>query len=145
EIDDCEAAARAFAAAVVDVARHPLDEDRAARAAGEMLSARPAGPRGAGRYKVLSTGERLSEKPEHLTHLVDDESLVEKSHPRLPLRGKIDTLQGLLLDAQIAADSDGASGLVGELNDALDLTRRIIRAQRLGRPLPPFPPLSPTP
>ena len=72
---------------------------------------------------MLATGERLSDKPEHLTHLVDDESLVDKSHPRLLLRGKLDTLQGLLLDAQCAADAEGARGLVGELGEALELTR----------------------
>jgi ethanolamine utilization protein EutL len=134
-LPDCEAAARAFAAAVVDVARAPTDADRAARAAGEALSARPAGPKGAGKYKVLATGERLSNKPEHLTHLLDDESLVPKSHPRLPLRGKLDTLQGLLLDAQCAADADGARGLVGEIGEALELARAIVGAEVTGRPL----------
>jgi ethanolamine utilization protein EutL len=135
ELPDCEAAARAFAAAVVDVARAPTDAGRAARAAGEALGARPAGGAGAGRYRVLATGERLNEKPEHLTHLVDDESLVPKSHPRLALRGKLDTLQGLLLDAQCAADADGARGLVGELGEALELVRRVVGAEVTGRPL----------
>src|SRR6185503_17640383 len=88
-----------------------------------------------GRYRVLATGERLSEKPEHLTHLQDDESLVPKTHPRLALRGKLDTLQGLLLDAQCAADADGARGLVGELGEALELTRALVGAEVTGRPL----------
>ena len=135
EIDDCEAAARAFAAAVVDVARHPKDADRDARAAGETLGARPKGPAGTGRYKVLATGERLKEKPEDLTHLVDDESLVGKEHPRLPLRGKLDTLQGMLLDAQVAANAEGASPLVGEVGEALALVRRMVGAEVMGRPL----------
>ncbi|MCA1665407.1 MAG: hypothetical protein LC659_14275, partial [Myxococcales bacterium] len=90
---------------------------------------------GAGKYRVLATGERLSDKPEHLTHLLDDESLVDKSHPRLPLRGKLDTLQGLLLEAQCAADADGARGLVGELGEALELVRAIVGAEVTGRPL----------
>jgi ethanolamine utilization protein EutL len=136
ELPECEAAARAFAAAVVDVANAPTDLARAARAAGEALSARPRGKQGAGRYRVLATGERLSEKPEHLTHLVDDESLVDKGHPRLPVRGKLDTLQGLLLEAQCAADTVGARGLVGELGEALELTRAILGCEVTGRPLP---------
>lgn len=136
ELPACEAAARAFAAAVVDVARAPTDAGRPARAAGEALGARPAGAEGAGRYKVLASGERLSVKPEHLTQLVDDESLVDKSHPRLPLRGKLDTLQGLLLEAQCAADADGARGLVGELGEALELSRAIVGAEVTGRALP---------
>jgi ethanolamine utilization protein EutL len=135
DLPSCEAAARAFAAAVIDVARAPTDENRAARGAGEALGARPAGPKGAGRYRVLATGERLSEKPEHLTHLVDDESLVDKSHPRLGLRGKLDTLQGLLLDAQCAADADEARGLVGELGEALELARKLVGAEVTGKPL----------
>jgi ethanolamine utilization cobalamin adenosyltransferase len=135
DLPSCEAAARAFAAAVVDVARAPTDAARAARAAGEALGARPHGPAGAGRYRVLATGERLNEKPEHLTHLQDDESLVDKSHPRLLVRGKLDTLQGLLLDAQCAADADGARGLVGELGEALELSRALLGAEVTERPL----------
>ena len=135
DLPACEAAARAFAAAVVDIARAPTDAARAARAAGEALGARPRGAKGAGRYRVLVTGERLSDKPEHLTQLADDESLVDKSHPRLPLRGKLDTLQGLLLEAQCAADEDGARGLVGELGETLELTRAIVGAEVTGRPL----------
>jgi ethanolamine utilization cobalamin adenosyltransferase len=84
---------------------------------------------------VLATGERLVEKPEHLTHLVDDESLVDKTHPRLLLRGKLDTLQGSLLEAQVAADEEGARGLVGELGEALELSRQMIGAEVMGRPL----------
>lgn len=138
DLPSCEAAARAFAAAVVDVARAPTDAARPARAAGEALGARPRGPQGAGRYRVLATGERLSEKPEHLTHLYDDESLVPKTHPRLGLRGKLDTLQGLLLDAQCAADAEGARGLVGELGEALELSRQLIGAEVTGRELAPW-------
>ena len=69
DLPACEAAARAFAAAVVDIARAPTDASRSARAAGESLGARPRGPTGAGKYRVLATGERLTDKPEHLTHL----------------------------------------------------------------------------
>jgi ethanolamine utilization protein EutL len=135
DLPSCEAAARAFAAAVVDVARAPTDASRAARAAGEALGARPAGPVGSGKYKVLATGERLSEKPEHLTHLKDDQSLIDKSHPRLLLRGKLDTFQGMLLDAQCTADGEGARGLVGELGEALELSRQLIGAEVTSRPL----------
>jgi ethanolamine utilization protein EutL len=138
DVPSCEAAARAFAAAVVDVARAPLDAGRAARAAGEALSARPPGAAGAGRFKVLATGERLPEKPEHLTHLEGDESLVDKSHPRIALRGKLDTLQGLILEAQCAADAGGARGLVGELGEALELSRKMVGAEVTGKPLPPW-------
>jgi ethanolamine utilization protein EutL len=134
---DCEAAARAFAAAIVDVARAPIDLHRSARGAGEEPGARPAGKAG-GRFVVLATGERLADKPEHLTHLRDDASLVGKGHPRMLLRGKLDTLQGALLDAQVAADAASASGLVGDLGEALELVRRMVGAEVMDRPLGPF-------
>jgi ethanolamine utilization cobalamin adenosyltransferase len=135
DLPSCEAAARAFAAAVVDVARAPTEMNRPARAAGEELGARPMGPAGSGRYRVLATGERLNEKPDSLTQLRDDESLIQKNHPRLLLRGKLDTLQGMLLDAQCSADADGARGLVGELGEALELSRKLIGAEVTERPL----------
>ena len=137
ELADCEAAARAFAAAIVDVARAPIDLARSARGAGEEPSARPGG-KPAGRFQVLATGERLADKPEHLTHLRDDASLVGKGHPRMRLRGKLDTLQGALLDAQVAADAAGARGLVGELGEALELVRAMVGAEVMDRPLGPF-------
>lgn len=131
----CEAAARAFAAAVCDVARAPKALRRQSRGSGETLANKqPAATEG--KYRVLGTGERLTQKPEFLTHLVDDQSLVSKRHPRLPLRGKLDTLQGMLLDAQCAADDDGARGLVGELGQALELCRSLVGAEVMGTPLP---------
>ncbi|HKA90366.1 MAG TPA: hypothetical protein VKE22_22040, partial [Haliangiales bacterium] len=134
-LPDCEAAARAFAAAVVDVARNPRSRTRAD--AGRELAAPPAKP-GAGAYRVLATGEFLPEKPEHLTHLADDQSLVPKTHPRMDLRGKLDLLEGHLLDAQVAANADGMRDLVGELEDALALSRRVVGAEVTGRPLGAF-------
>ncbi len=137
ELADCEAAARAFAAAVVDVARTPIDLARSARAAGDALGARPAGA-SPGRFQIAATGERLTDKPEHLTHLRDDSSLVGKTHPRIVLRGKLDTLQGALLDAQVTADEAGARGLVGELGEVLELTRKMVGAEVMDRPLGEF-------
>jgi len=62
-LPDVEAAARAFAAAVVDVARHPVAPERSVRAGVRYggTSTRP-GP-GAGQFRVLATGERLALKP----------------------------------------------------------------------------------
>ncbi len=137
ELADCEAAARAFAAAIVDVARTPIDVARSARGAGEEASARPAGS-GTGRFQIAATGERLADKPEHLTHLRDDSTLVGKGHPRMLLRGKLDTLQGVLLDAQVTADEAGARGLVGELGEVLELVRKMVGAEVMDRPLGPF-------
>lgn len=134
ELPACEAAAEAFASAVLDVARTPQAATRSARGAGERLGSRPASS-SEGKYRILHTGERLREKPEHLTHLRDDESLVEKSHPRMVLRGKLDVLQGLVLDAQLAAEREGASGLVGDLEELMTLVRRMVSCEVLDQPL----------
>ena len=56
DLPACEAAARAFAAAVVDVARAPTDAARSARAAGEALGARPRGRQGRGQLSRAGDG-----------------------------------------------------------------------------------------
>jgi ethanolamine utilization protein EutL len=134
-LPDCEAAARAFAAAVVDVASQPRSLTRSVRAGGEQLGRRVATAPGQGAYKVLATGEILAEKPERLTHLRDDQSLVDKTHPRMDLRGKLDLLEGHLLDAQLAANDAGARDLVGDLEEVVALTRRIVGAEVTEKPL----------
>ncbi|HJZ84012.1 MAG TPA: ethanolamine utilization microcompartment protein EutL [Polyangia bacterium] len=136
-LPEVEAAARAFAAAVVETARHPQAAARPVRAAGETLEARPPGPGpGAGRFRVLQTGQRLALKPEHLTHLSGDEDLVPKTHPRIALRGQLEQLEAALLDAQVAASDAGARALVGELGEALELVRALVGAEVTGRPAP---------
>ena len=47
------------------------------------------------RYRLLSGGY-TEEKPEHMTHLNGD-VLVDKTHPRITFRGRLDSLEGQLL------------------------------------------------
>ncbi len=135
DLPACEAAAEAFAAAVLDVARSPQAAQRSARGAGERLHSAPAASSAEAQFQVLHTGQRIAHKPDHLTHLRDNQSLVEKSHPRMVLRGKLDVLQGLILDAQIAAEAEGASGLVGNLEETIDLVRRMLSCEVMDTPL----------
>ena len=91
--------------------RAPLDpRRRRERSARPPRAPAPMATAAAGRFQALATGERFAEKPDHLTHLVDDASLVPKTHPRIVARGKLDLLQSAVLDAQVAADADGARG-----------------------------------
>ena len=60
-----------------------------------------------------------------------------KTHPRIAARGKLDLLQSALLDAQVAADADGARALVGELGEILELARALVGAEVTGREVPP--------
>ena len=98
DLPACEAAARAFADAVVDVCGAPLRGDPrlvatagATGGAGADLS-RLLETVADGRFRALETGERFADKPDHLTHLRDDASLVPKTHPRIVARGKLDLL-----------------------------------------------------
>jgi len=126
----CEAAARAFAEAVVDVCRAPHDH-RVGAAAVPALALDPNG-----KYRALETGERFAAKPDHLTHLTSDETLVRKTHPRIVARGKLDLLQSAVLDAQTAADAEDARTLVGELGEILELARALLGAEVTGEPAP---------
>ncbi|HVV52769.1 MAG TPA: ethanolamine utilization microcompartment protein EutL [Polyangia bacterium] len=139
DLPACEAAARAFAAAIVDVCALPTAGDPRAAANAERRPSPPAArPLAAdGKYQALDTGERFADKPDHLTHLRDDRSLVPKTHPRIAARGKLDLLQSALLDAQVAADADGARALVGELGEILELARALVGAEVTGQPVPP--------
>jgi ethanolamine utilization protein EutL len=142
DLPACEAAARAFADAIVDVCKSPQDGDprrvpippRDGLRAAELRSAHAIANL---RFRALDTGERFAEKPDHLTHLRDDESLVPKTHPRIAARGKLDLLQSALLDAQVAADAEGARALVGELGEILELARALVGAEVTGRAVPP--------
>jgi ethanolamine utilization protein EutL len=142
DLPACQAAARAFADAIVDVCRASQSGDprripappRDGLRAAELRSAHAIGDQ---RFRALETGERFAEKPDHLTHLRDDVSLVPKTHPRIAARGKLDLLQSALLDAQVAADADGARGLVGELGEILELARALVGAEVTDTEIPP--------
>lgn len=65
-------------------------------------------------------------KPEHMTHL-DRETVVCKTHPRIALRGKLDSLQSEILLLQ---KEPGAP--IAALEDMLRLVRELVRAEVLG-------------
>lgn len=64
-----------------------------------------------------------SSKPEHMTHL-NAREMVAKDHPRILLRGKLDTLESEILCLEITAAEPWRS----RLNDALLLVRQILAA-----------------
>ncbi len=79
-------------------------------------------------YRLLN-GAYLPEKPEHMTHLHGD-VLVEKNHPRIRFRGKVDTLESELILCQIAEES-----LVTPVGEILALARQILRCEVMEEPL----------
>ena len=75
------------------------------------------------------------EKPEQMTQLFGNE-LVPKDHPRILFRGKLDSLQALVVFAQamIANGSDSVS-LIDDLGDILRALREIMRCDVLDEEL----------
>lgn len=87
----------------------------------ERIELRPAKDAKIERYRTLS-GEFLSEKPEHMTHLRGD-VLVPKTAPIIAFRGAVDTLQAEILLAELVCEGQTRQ----DLEEILSLARSIIR------------------
>lgn len=94
----------------------------------ERVEIRPAEQAKPQTYRLLNGGY-LTEKPEHMTHLHGD-VLVEKDHPRILFRGRLDTLEAELILCQLEAER-----LIGPVGEVLALTRQIVRCEVLDEPL----------
>ena len=92
---------------------------------------RGAAPGGATQTAAPGTA---APKPEHMTHQTPGE-LVHPTHPRIALRGRLDTLEAEMLVLQVAAAERGETALNAPLNDALQLTRRVLGCEVSGKPL----------
>ena len=81
-------------------------------------------------YRLLN-GAVLQEKPEQMTHLHGD-VLVEKTHPRIALRGAMDMLEAELLLCQHICDGE----LRQDLGQILALARLLVRCEVMDEPVP---------
>ncbi|MBN4050749.1 MAG: cobalamin adenosyltransferase [Alkaliphilus sp.] len=81
-------------------------------------------------YVCNDTGEHIKVKPEHMTQVFANR-LVTKDHPRIVLRGKLDSLQSKILEVQIIAEKKKCTKLLEELEEGLNFTRNILRAEVL--------------
>lgn len=79
-------------------------------------------------YVDMRTGKRISEKPEYMTHLRGN-LLISKEHPRIALRGMLDSLEAKIMEVQTAASEEGQRELVEALDEALQFVRRILSAE----------------
>jgi ethanolamine utilization cobalamin adenosyltransferase len=86
-------------------------------------------------YKDAETGEPIMEKGEDMTHLRGN-LLVCKSHPRIALRGKIDSLTALILLIQSQAEQEAGQGLRDDLQEILSRVREILASEVKGEPVP---------
>lgn len=80
------------------------------------------------RVEILSAPAKTP-KPEPMTHLNGD-TLVPKTHPRIFLRGKLDSLESALILCQLQLPA-----LTQPLGELLAQTRRILRCEVLEEPL----------
>lgn len=89
----------------------------------------PSSPAG---YTDYATGKPLSEKPEEMTAL-EGNRLVKKDYPRIIFRGKLDSLQALLvLDQTLFREMDGLERVVKDLEEVLGFLREMMRCEVLG-------------
>ena len=80
------------------------------------------------------TGAFYYEKPEHMTHLVGN-VLVLKNHPRIYFRGKLDSLEALIVLHQCElAETAGHETLIADLQDVLESLREMMRCDVLDEP-----------
>lgn len=73
------------------------------------------------------------QKPEYMTHL-NSREMVYKTHPRILLRGKLDTLESEILLVMVGCDEAWRA----LLQDALQLVRQVLAADVKDAPLPPW-------
>ncbi|MGO5160687.1 MULTISPECIES: ATP-binding protein [unclassified Bilifractor] len=87
------------------------------------------------KYTEHETGAFFYEKPEHMTQLYGNE-LVNKDDPRIVFRGKLDSVQSLIVLAQAVIYENGCQSLVDDLNDILRHLRELMRCDVLGEDVP---------
>ena len=85
-------------------------------------------PRTFGGGYTDSAGHHYREKPEHMTHLRGNH-LVGKTHPRIALRGKLDSLQAKVLEGQILAQKQGVDETVLALEEILAFLRKLLACE----------------
>ncbi|MGV8146811.1 MAG: cobalamin adenosyltransferase [Alkaliphilus sp.] len=81
-------------------------------------------------YICHTTGADIETKREHTTQIFANR-LVTKDHPRIVLRGKLDSLQSEILEVQIIAEHQKCTKLLEDLEEVLSFTRNILRAEVL--------------
>lgn len=96
------------------------------------MPCRPIVRKGNKTYINAETGESCGTKPERMTHLRGN-LLVPKSHPRILLRGKLDSLQAQIL--LIQARCAGKKRLCGDLGELLLYVRKVLAAEVNETPL----------
>lgn len=88
-------------------------------------------------YICKETGKRFTKKPECMTQLHDN-VLVTKSSHRICFRGKLDSIQSLVVYAQAVIAEVNDLKIVDDLDSILNALREIMRADVLEEDVRPF-------
>jgi ethanolamine utilization protein EutL len=140
ELYDVQAAAAAFQETVLDLAARPhslspLPEvEQLAESFGR--AARQDARAAKLPYRLHGSGMPVAAKPSGFTHLFSNHSLVPKTHPVIRLRGKLDMLQAMCLEAGVLAREYGRCGTADALDDVLAFLRALLSAEVTQRPIP---------
>lgn len=86
------------------------------------------------KYYEAFTGGFFEDKPEFMTQLYGNK-LVIKDHPRIIMRGKLDSLQSRIMEVQIVVSAKKNDALMKDLEEVLRLCRNIMRAEVLNEAL----------
>lgn len=113
-----------------DLQGETKDSGKTAASAADVSPKKP-------RYILLGTEIGSDKKPEAYTHLYAN-YLVPKSHPRIKLRGKIDSLQAHIIVAQAKAKQLKLENVVKDLDELLYFARNLLRAEVLSEPVEEF-------
>lgn len=85
------------------------------------------------RYVTLDN-QYLDEKPEYMTHLHSN-VLVHKTNPVIAFRGKLDSLEAMVMETQIVAVEEKYTQIADELEEVLIFTRAMLLAEVRGTPM----------
>lgn len=91
----------------------------------------------AGQNKFIDyrTGKGYAEKPEYMTHLRGN-LLVDKTDARIFFRGKLDSLEALIMQTQITADECGYPVIAKELDEVMGFVQKLLACEVKDEPLP---------
>ncbi len=81
------------------------------------------------KYVDYETGASYTSKPEYMTQLHGN-MLVDKNHPRIKYRGKLDRLEAEVVNAQcVIAANENSKELLADLDDILAALGRLMRCE----------------
>lgn len=100
-----------------------------------VMSYTPIASTGADRFIDYYSGKGYREKPEHMTHLRGN-LLVPKNDARILFRGKLDSLEALIMQTQITAEECGYPAIAEELDEVMRFVQTILACEVKDEPLP---------